>query len=350
MGGMNNPIIKFDVALAAPLREIAALATQAEALGVDALWTSEAAHNPFLPLTLAAARTQRIALGTSIAVAFPRSPMVTAQLAWDLAAQSEGRFMLGLGTQVKAHIVRRFATAWDSPGPRLRDYILAMRAIWDCWQNNTPLHYDGEFYKLNLMTPFFSPGRITHPAIPVYIAGVNPYLCKLAGELCQGFHVHPFHTPRYLREIVLPNIEKGAAEHGRTRADIQTACAIFVVTGGDDADLEASKNAIKAQIAFYASTPSYEVVLQVHGWEALGQQCNALSKQGRWLEMADLVSDEVLNEIAVVAPHDQLAAKVRERYAGLLDRIAYYFPFDANSTPELWSDAVRVLGAKQEST
>ncbi len=343
--------MKFDATLnQSSLRIVPALAQQIEALGFDGLWTSETAHNPFLPLTHAAAQTSRIELGTSIAVAFPRSPMVTAQLAWDLAEQSEGRFILGLGTQVKAHIVRRFSTVWDSPGPRLRDYIMSLHAIWESWQKNRPLKYKGDFYDFSLMTPFFAPAPLKQPDIPVYIAGVNPYLCKLAGELCQGFHVHPFHTPRYLREVVIPNIEQGAASVGRKRSDVATTCAIFVVTGANQTEIDANTNAVRAQIAFYASTPNYQSVLELHGWESLGAQLTPMSKEGRWFEMADLITDEILHEFAVVAPHDQLATEVRNRYDGLLDRIGYYFPFELNTNEALWRDAIKVLSDKAHST
>jgi probable F420-dependent oxidoreductase len=336
--------MKFDAAIApASLRDVPKIAQAADALGFDGLWTSETAHNSFLPLALAAAHTQKMSLGTSVAIAFPRSPMVTAQLAWDLAEQSEGRFILGLGTQVKAHITRRFSSVWDSPGPRLREYIQSLRAIWNTFQNNEPLKFEGEYYKFSLMTPFFTPGRIKTPDIPIYIAGVNPYLCGLAGELCEGFHVHPFHTVRYLREVVVPNIEKGAATTGRSRADVSLACGIFVVTGETERDIENAKGSIKAQIAFYASTPTYQPVLELHGWQDIGEQLNLLSRQGRWLEMANLISDEMLNDVAVVAPHDQLAQKVRERYEGLLDRIAYYFPFEPQGNEDLWKDAIKVL-------
>lgn len=338
--------MKFDVTLnTQSLKSVAFLATQIEHLGINGLWTTETAHNPFLPLTLAAAHTTTAQIGTAIALAFPRSPMVTAQLAWDLAEQSGGRFILGLGTQVKAHITRRFSTPWDSPGPRLRDYLLALRAIWACWQDGTPLNYQGEFYKFSLMTPFFSPGPIPTPAIPVFIAGVNTYLCRLGGELCDGFHVHPFHTVPYLKQIVLPSIEAGLKAAGRDRHAVELSSAIFVVSGETQHDLDASMNTIKAQIAFYASTPSYEVVLQVHGWEALGQQLTAMSREGRWFDMAALIPDAMVHEFAVVAPYDQLATRVRERYAGLLDRVGYYFPFDDASAPDLWKDAVRTLGS-----
>jgi probable F420-dependent oxidoreductase len=338
--------MKFDATLAySSLRDVPAIAASAEALGFAGVWTTETARNPFLPLALVANSTERLSLGTSIAVAFPRSPMVTAQIAWDVAEQSGGRFILGLGTQIKPHIVRRFSSVWDSPGPRLRDYILALRAIWRTFQHNAPLRYDGEFYQFTLMTPFFSPGPIKTPDVPIYIAGVNAYLCKLAGELCQGFHVHPFHTPRYLREHILPNIEAGAASANRSRAEVATTCAIFVVTGANDEEIANNSFAVKSQIAFYASTPSYVPVLEAHGWEAIHEQLNALSRKGQWAEMAALITDEMLHEFAVVATRDQLARRVRERYEGLLDRVGYYFPFDpkADHDLDLWRDAIAHL-------
>jgi probable F420-dependent oxidoreductase len=294
---------------------------------------------------LAADATQRLEIGTGIAVAFPRSPMVVAQAAWDLAEQSRGRFILGLGTQIKPHIVRRFSTIWDSPGPRLREYILALRAIWNTFQSNAPLKFEGDYYQFSLMTPFFSPGPIPTPSIPIYIAGVNAYLCKLAGELCQGFHVHPFHTPRYLRDLILPNITQGAQDAGRTRADVALTCAIFVVTGKDQQEIDNSAFMVKSQIAFYASTPSYLPVLEVHGWQGIHDNLNALSRRGQWAEMAAQISDEMLHQFAVVAPHQQLARRVRERYEGLLDRVSYYFPFDPNGDQALWRDAIAVLSA-----
>jgi probable F420-dependent oxidoreductase len=340
--------MKFDAVIAPnSLKNVTTTAQAIEALGFDGLWTSETAHNPFLPLTLAASSTRRVELGTSIAVAFPRSPMVTAQLAWDLAEQSGGRFILGLGTQVKPHITKRFSTTWDSPGPRLREYILSLRAIWNTFQGNAPLKYRGQFYTFTLMTPFFAPRPIQTPDIPIYIAGVNPYLCRLAGELCQGFHVHPLHTTRYLREVIIPNIEQGAASAGRARADVALTCAIFVVTGANEQEIENGKAPIKQQIAFYGSTPTYQKVLELHGWGQTAVELNNLSRQGRWFDMANLITDDMLHEFAVVAPHDQLAHRVRERYEGLLDRVAYYFPFEPGVNEALWRDAIAVMSDKQ---
>jgi probable F420-dependent oxidoreductase len=336
--------MKFDVTIMHDdLNIIPEIARELEDRGVDAMWTPETAHNPFLPLTLAAHATEVLEVGTAIAVAFPTSPMKMAYLAWDLAAQSKGRFMLGLGTQVKAHIVRRFSSAWGSPGPRLKDYIQAMRAIWEAWQTNGKLRYEGEFYKHTLMTPFFQPAPIEHPDIPVYIAGVNTYLCQLAGEMCQGFHVHPFHTTDYLRDVIVANVEEGAQRSGRSRADVNLTCAIFVVTGETEKDLENDVAAVKSQIAFYASTPSYRAVLEHHGMGDLQEKLSVMAREGRWLEMHEEISDDLLDKVAVVATHDDLPYKVKERYEGLLDRVGYYFPFEPGEREDLWIKSVSVF-------
>jgi probable F420-dependent oxidoreductase len=298
-------------------------ARRAQALGFDGFFTAETSHEPFLPLAFAAQAAPGLELGTAIAVAFPRSPMVTAQIAWDLASISDGHFILGLGTQVKAHITRRFATEWMSPGPRMREYIGALRAIFSSWQEGTPLRFEGEHYKLSLMTPFFNPGPIPHPDIPIAIAGVGPYMSRLAGELCQGFHVHPFHTVRYLDELVLPQMTKGAQAADRTLEDVQRIVTVFLVTGHDQAEMEQMAGAVKMQIAFYASTPTYRNVLEVHGWD-VGEQLTALSKRGEWDAMADLISDEMMDEVAVRAPLDRLGPAIKERYGNRVQRVGFY--------------------------
>lgn len=298
-------------------------AVRAERLGFDGFFTAETSHDPFFPLLVAADASETLDLGTSIAVAFPRSPMVTAMTSWDLARASSGRFILGLGTQVKAHITRRFSTEWFSPGPRLRDYIRALRAIWEAWQNQTPLSYEGEFYRFTLMTPFFDPGPIEHPNIPVAIAGVGPYLSRLAGELCDGFHVHPFHTVAYLDQVVLPAMAEGAESAGRSLDDVVRMSTVFVVTGIDDSEMEQSMAAVKQQIAFYASTPSYRPVLEASGWD-FGPELTAMSKRGRWAEMAEVITDDVVAEIGVVAPVERLGAAIRERYEGRVQRVGFY--------------------------
>lgn len=327
------------------LNTVGDLARKVEDYGFSGLWTAETAHNPFLPLTHAAAATKRINLGTAIAVAFPRSPMVMAQVAWDLAEQSQGRFILGLGTQVKPHITKRFSTEWSAPVPRLREYIESMRAIWNAWQNGVPLRYQGEQYKFTLMTPFFSPAPMAYWQIPVYIAGVNEGLCRLAGELCQGFHVHSFHTVRYLKDLILPNIEIGLQKSLRSRADIQLTCAVFVVTGRTAEEMRNNAVMAKSQIAFYASTPSYKTVMEMHGWRDLAERLNSMSREGRWAEMWQEISDDMLDEFAVVAPLDDLPRKVKERYDGLLDRVGFYFPFEPDDADKkaIWENTARVF-------
>jgi probable F420-dependent oxidoreductase len=316
--------MKLDVRLGGPLSEAARLARQAEAMGFDGAWTSETQHDPFLPLVLATGHTTRLELGTSIAVAFGRSPLVTAHLAWDLAALTRGRFLLGLGTQVKGHIERRYGLTWESPGPRLRDYIQALRAIWDCWQNGTPLNYQGQFYSHTLMTPFFTPGPIDHPRIPIHIAGVQPYMCRLAGERCDGLQVHPFHSVKYLREVVVPHVEEGLKAGGRTRADICLASSVFIVTGLSQREMDAAARSVKSQIGFYASTRNYRVILECHGWGQVARDLTRVSIQGDWEAMAALVTDEMLEVFAVVGTPEAIPGKLRQRYTGLLDRLALY--------------------------
>lgn len=343
----DNCTMKFDVTIFPnDLNRIPRIARKVEEMGFDGLWTAEAQHNPFLPLPIAACETTRIQLGTAIAVAFPRSPMVTAQIAWDLAAQSNGRFILGLGTQIAVHIVKRFSAQWDDkPVSQLREYVQSMRKIWNAFQNQSGLRFRGEHYNFGVLPPFFNPGPIAHPAIPVYIAGVGRPLCKLAGELADGFHVHPFHTSRYLQQTIRPAIAEGAAEHGRSLADISLSCAVFVVTGNNAEEIERSTIEIKSQIAFYASTPSYHKVLELHGWKDFGERMNQLTKEGKWDDMWREVPDEILHEIAVVAPPDQLPYKLRERYNGLLDRAGYYFPFDPDdqSRQIVWEYASKAM-------
>jgi len=338
--------MKFDVTIFPDdLNDTLEIGRQVEAFGFDGLWTAEAAHNPFLPLTLAASQTQNIDLGTAIAVAFPRSPMMTAQLAWDLAAQSNGRFILGLGTQIKVHIVKRFSATWDKPVSQMRDYVKSLRVIWDAFQGDGRLRYRGDYYSFGILSPFFNPGPIEHPNIPIYIAGVGPALCRLGGELADGFHVHPFHTPKYLRELIRPTISEGAEKNGRTLDDVNLSCAVFVVTGRNEEEITRNTIEIKSQIAFYASTPSYKRVLDMHGWGDFGVRMNQLTKESKWDEMWKEVPDDILNEIAVVAPPDELPYAVRERYDGLLDRVGYYFPFKPSeeSRQIVWEHASKAM-------
>ncbi|MBI4011760.1 MAG: TIGR03617 family F420-dependent LLM class oxidoreductase [Candidatus Rokubacteria bacterium] len=321
--------MKLDINLAIDsLADVPALARDAEALGFDGLWTSETRHDPFLPLALAAEHTRRPSLGTAIAVAFPRSPTVVAHAAWDLQAASGGRLILGLGTQVKGHNERRFSVPWTAPGPRLRDYIRALRAIWECWQTGGRIDFRSEHYSITLMTPFFAPGPIEHPRIPIYVAAVNAYNLRLGGELCEGVHLHPFHSVKYLREFALPHIEAGLAKSGRRRSDITLATSVFMVTGRTPAERTQARDLARGQIAFYASTRTYEPVLAAHGWQDLMPRLHRKSVEGDWAGMASLVTDEMLATFAVEAPLDGLAEALRARYAGLLDRLAPYLPLE----------------------
>jgi probable F420-dependent oxidoreductase len=308
----------------APPEHAATAAIEAADMGYDGFFTAETQYDPFFPITHAAAAAPDLELGTAIAVAFPRSPTVMAMTAWDLARQSDGRFLLGLGTQVRGHVVRRFSALWaGKPASQLREYIEAMRAVWDSWQNGTPLDYSGEFYKLSLMTPFFNPGPIRHPDVPVYIAGVGPYLSALAGEMCDGFHVHPFHTIPYLDQLVLPNMGEAATRAERSLDDVDVVTTVFVMTGRNDEEIAQSMEPVRQQISFYASTPSYRPVLEASGWD-FGSELHAMSKRGEWDKMASAVPDEALEGVGVIAPIDELAAAIKDRYGDRVQRVGFY--------------------------
>jgi probable F420-dependent oxidoreductase len=335
--------MKFDAALGTEgkyLKEMAETARAAEEMGFAGLWTSETRHDAFLPLAIAANETREMELGTSVAIAFSRSPMETAQTAWDLQDLSEGRFVLGLGTQVKAHVTRRFSMPWDQPAARLREYILALRAIWESFQTEGPLQFEGEFYRHTLMSPFFNPGPIEHPEIPVYIAGVNTRLARLAGEACEGFHVHPFHTPEYVRRTVKPAIAEGASESGRDPERVVLATTAFVISGENEEQVAEQREAVRSQISFYASTPTYRTVLEAHGWEDVGERLGTMAREKKWREMPALVTDEMLAAFAVEAAPDEIGGTLKERYEGLIGRVALYLPFVPGERDEFWRAVV----------
>jgi probable F420-dependent oxidoreductase len=320
--------VKLDIGmLTHDLQTLPDYARKAEAMGYDTLWSAETQHDPYLPLAVAASATSRIKLGTNIATVFSRSPMVTAMIAWDLQKASGGRFTLGLGTQVKAHNERRFSVKYESPGPKMAEAVRAIHAIWDCWQNGTKLDFKGQFYTFDVMTPFFNPGPIEHPEIPVFVAAVNPYMCGVAGEFCDGMHVHPFNSPKYLREIVQPAVNAGLAKSGRARKDFTYATASFVVVGDTPEERSQQAQMVKQQIAFYGSTRTYQPVLDCHGWGDLTTKLHRKSIEGDWKGMADLITDEMLDTYAVTATYDKLAAALQARYAGLLDRTGLYQPY-----------------------
>jgi probable F420-dependent oxidoreductase len=335
--------VKLDAGLGTEgdyLRGIDRTARAAEDLGFAGLWTSETKHDAFLPLAIAANETHQIELGTSVAIAFSRSPMETAQTAWDLQDLSDGRFVLGLGTQVKAHIARRFSMPWDRPAARLREYIMALRAIWESFQSEGPLNFEGDFYRHTLMTPFFNPGPIEYPEIPIYIAGVNTRLAALAGELCDGFHVHPFHSPEYVRRTVIPAIAEGAKKEDRDPEAVELATSVFVVTGESEEEIEEGRQKMRSQISFYASTPTYRTVLDAHGWQDVGGELGKLARDKRWNEMPGLVPDEMLGAFAVEAAPDEIGPALGERYEGLIDRVALYLPFVSGERDAFWRAVV----------
>ena len=301
-------------------------AAAAEAGGFDGVLSFEIANDPFIPLAFAAVATKRIQLGTSIAVCFPRSPMIMATSAWDLHLQSKGRFTLGLGTQVKGHNVRRFSVPWSPPQPRLREYVQSLRTIWRCWETGEKLDFQGEHYAFSLMTPEFSPPKSGLGAIPVSIAAVGPALLRLAGEVCDGVRLHVFATRKYVEEMALPEIRSGLKKAGRDRSNFEVWGGGFIVTGKDEAALVQEREAVRYRIAFYGSTRSYHPILALHGWEDLGLKLHEMSKKGQWKQMAAQVPDEVLEEFAVIATYDNLVSKLTERFGGQTDCMTLPMP------------------------
>jgi probable F420-dependent oxidoreductase len=313
--------VRLDASLGfdTPLAEVEAIARHAETAGIAGLWTAETAHDPFLPLTLAAAATDRIELGTAIAVAFARSPVAVASTAWDLARLSGGRFILGIGSQVRAHVERRFGMPWTGrPVAQMREYVAVLRAAWEAWQTGTRPTFRGEFYRLTLMTPFFDPGPIDHPRVPIYLAGVGAGMTRLAGEVADGLIVHPLHSRAYLADVVLPAVAEGARERPRP-----ITVAASVIVGSSDEEVAAARRTI----GFYASTPTYRPVLEHHGWADVADTLAGHARHGRWDEMAPLVTDEMLETFAVVAPPDELRNALERHADGLIDRVAPYQAF-----------------------
>lgn len=323
-----------DGGIGSPLPDHAALARIQEDAGYDGIWAAETAHDPFLTLAMAARETTRLELGTGIAVAFARNPMTLAQSANDLQLLSEGRFILGLGSQIKAHITRRFSMPWSHPAPRMREMILAMRAIWACWNEDAKLDFEGDFYTHTLMTPFFNPGPNPHGTPRVFLAGVGALMTEVAGEVADGFLCHGFTTEAYLREHTVPALERGLAKRGRDRTGFEISFPAFVVTGRTEEQMASAAKAVRQQIAFYGSTPAYKPVLEHHGWGELQGELNALSKQGKWVEMGDLIDDTMLATFAVVAPPEELAAGLLQRFGDIVTRLSFYAPYAVDA--DVW--------------
>jgi len=318
--------MKIDAGLGAVYGNVKSDAKTLEDLGYDGIMSIELAHDPFLPLMLAAEHTERIELKTSIAVAFARNPMILANLAHDLNAFSKGRFTLGLGSQIRPHITNRFSMPWSSPAARMKEMLEAIRAIWANWYDGEPLHYKGKFYNHTLMTPMFTPRDIQYGKPKIILAAVGPKMTEAAAQVADGMIVHSFSTEKYLRELTLPNVEKGLAESGRTRDEFEFSFPVFTVSGATEEEFEETKRATCKQIAFYGSTPAYKGVLDVHGWGELQPELNRLSKIDRWDEMGTLITDDILETFAVVGEPEDMVDGVKARYGDLIDRVSIKFP------------------------
>jgi len=336
------PRMKIDGGIAMQLDKAAGVAQTLERRGYDGGWTGEISHDVFLPLLLAAEHTETLEIGTCIAVAFARNPMTIANVAWDLNAYSQGRFVLGLGSQIRAHIEKRFGMPWGKPVARMREFIAALQAIWSCWNDGTELRFEGEYYRHTLMTPMFVPEAQPYGTPRVFLAAVGEAMTELCGEVADGMHTHAFTTPRYIDEVSLPALQRGIEKAGRTRADVEICCPAFVVTGTTEEEMAASATAMRRQISFYGSTPAYKGVLDVHGWGDLQPELRTLSMRGEWEAMGDLITDDILETFAVVEPLDRVAAAVRARYEGVVDRIMMGLP---NATDEQAAQVLAELRA-----
>ncbi|MEM9564054.1 MAG: TIGR03617 family F420-dependent LLM class oxidoreductase [Actinomycetota bacterium] len=344
------PLGKLDPGLREPdtplhIAEFGPLAARAEAVGYDAVLVEETKDDPYQLLALGAAATSTVGLGTSVAMAFPRSPTVTAMSAWSLQKLSGGRFVLGLGSQVRGHVRRRFGLAWHPPAPWMRDYIGAVRAVWRAWQTGERLDYRSEHYSIDLIVPLFDPGPIEHPDIPVHLAAIGPNMCALAGEVADGVRLHPICTERFIDERVRPAIDRGLARSGRDRSAVEVCMKPLVGTAADDGGLEAVTRTVRARVAFYLSTPAYRRVFELHEWGDLAERAAVLSKEGRWDELAAVVPDEVLHTVATLGTHDEIADRLRSRYGDRVDRIEFSIPVADDGDAEVLGDLLRRLRA-----
>lgn len=328
-------LIDSDIAFASG--DFASRASTIEADGYDGVWAAEIGHDPLVILAGAATATSTIELGTGIIVAFGRSPLITATMANDVQLLSHGRLLLGLGSQIKPHIEKRYSMPWSHPAPRMREYILAMRAIWSCWNEGTPLRFRGQFYRHTLMTPFFNPGPNPYGPPKVFLAAVGEKMTEVAGEVADGLLVHPFTTERYLREVTLPALDRGLAKAGRSRASFQISLSGLVATGRSDEELSASMDKVRSQLAFYGSTPAYRSVLELHGWGALQSDLNALSRSGDWARMGERIDDEMLDALSIVAKVSDVPSSVTTRFGDVIDRFGIYAPY---ALDEAWRSEI----------
>ena len=325
------------------LQDVAEPAKKIEDLGFEALYISERQHEPFMQLAVAATATSRIKLGPEIALAFPRNPMVLAYTAWDLQNATNGRFILGLGTQVRAHNERRFGLKWESPGPKLREYILAIRAIWDCWQNGTRLNFEGRFFNFSLMTPMFNPGPLDVPRPPIYIGAVSPYNCRTAGELADGFHAHGFHTVRSLRENVIKNVEEGLQKAGRRRSDFTINAPVMAIMGDSKKEMDVMRERVRGMVGFYGSTSAYKRMFEAEGWEDKFIRLRDKSRNNEWDTMANEITDQMLDEFAVTGSYDEIPGLLKAKYGDMLDEVLIYFGEPEKDDPARWRRLIKAF-------
>jgi probable F420-dependent oxidoreductase len=324
------------------LKRVPQAAREAEAQAYDGIVSMENQHEPFLALAVAGAATERIELHTGVAIAFARTPMAVAEVGWDLAGSTGGRFVIGLGSQVRAHNERRFSAPWSPPAPRMREYVQVLRAIWRCWQSGEKPAYEGQHYKFTLMTPNFTPPRIAAPPPAVHIAAVGPAMLRVAAEECDGVKLHGFCTRRYLTNAIMPRIEAGLAKAGRKRENYEISGGGFLATGPDDATVAERFEWVRTRVAFYGSTPAYYPVFAAHGLEDLGLKLNAMVRQGKWGELAKEVPDDVAHLFAAVGRHDQIVGAIEARFGGLVDSLTLRGDGVGEVPPDLVQDILKI--------
>lgn len=334
--------MRVSIASPGPLREIPEFSRRSEELGYDMFVFNETAFDPFTRMAVSALHSEEAILNTAVALAFPRSPYVLAQQAWEIQRASGGRLLLGLGTQVKGHMERRFSIPWAPPGPRMRDYIMCLRAIWSTWQNGDAPNYEGEYYRFLRMNPASDPGPIEHPDIPIVISAVNPWMARLSGEVGQGIVMHGFSTERYTREVLIPAILEGAQRAGRSREDLQIrAGGGFIATGKTEEDVHRMREWVRSRVAYYGSTRSYHKVLGLHGWDDLGAQLHRLSMTNSWDEMTALISEDVLDTFVVAGTWDELPALLDERYRGIATDLSFTADIQSSEDAEQVANVVQ---------
>lgn len=327
------------------LAEVRSIYPELERVGYDRVFSFEAKHDPFIPLAVAAGHTERMGLGTALAIALARTPMTLANAAWDLQALTGGRFTLGLGSQIRPHIEQRFSMPWSRPAARMRELVLGIRAIWDTWQDGTPLDFRGDFYTHTRMVPAFDPGPLPYPRPPILLGGFGPAMTAVAGEVADGFLVHPVNTRRSLQELTLPALAEGASRAGREVTDLEVVCVTIVVTGRDEDEMHRSREAVRNQLAFYATTPAYQSVFRLHGYDGLHDEATQLSREGRWTDMGSLVDDTLIDTVAVVGEPDEIAGLIRTRLTGISDSVSLV----NNRAPDPRHFAEVVAGLKEPS-